>query len=192
MRFWKKKIHEENAWKDFLGDLKVNRSCIHEIRRSWGWSSRSLVFNGRLWLQVVCPEKLFWTLQLLYLARCLFILSSTIISRWNFHLRKIFEGCWPSIIYEWKAIEVELVSARICVLEPIVFVTESVLVFVVQFFWICISLHLCDVPPSPGPSAVGFCLRVARGKRQAGIMPACKPRMGHFNCLNPERDVPTA
>ena len=73
-----------------------------------------------------------------------------------------------------------------------VFVSECVLVFVVQFFWICISLHLCDVPPSPGPSAVGFCLRVARGKRQAGIMPACKPRMGHFNCLNPERDVPTA
>ena len=67
-------------------------------------------------------------------AQQLFILSSTIISRWNFHLRKIFEGCWPSIIYEWKAIEVEFVSARICVLEPIVFVSECVLVFVVQFF----------------------------------------------------------
>ena len=54
--FGRKRIYEENVWKYFLGDLKVNRSCIHEIRRSWGWSSRSLVFNGRLQLQMVCPE----------------------------------------------------------------------------------------------------------------------------------------
>ena len=56
---------------------------------------------------------------------------------------------------------------------------------------ICINLHLCDVLPTPGLLAVGFCLRVASGCEQAGIMPARKPRMGHFNCLNPEQDVPT-
>ena len=56
---------------------------------------------------------------------------------------------------------------------------------------ICINLHLCDVLLVPGPLAVGFCLPVAPGKEQAGIMPARKPRMGHFNCLNPEQDVPT-
>ena len=83
-------------------------------------------------------------------------------------------------------VSLKFVSACIYVLP-----TLSEYVSPHSFSKICINLHLCDVLPTPGLLAVGFCLRVASGCEQAGIMPARKPRMGHFNCLNPEQDVPT-
>ena len=86
-------------------------------------------------------------------------------------------------------VSLKFVSA--CIYVIYVLPTLSEYVSPHRFSKICINLHLCDVLPTPGLLAVGFCLRVASGCEQAGIMPARKPRMGHFNCLNPEQDVPT-